>query len=65
MPERKKSLVPKGPETPVAMENLFAEATGALDPEVAMHLAQQAISALSLCMEVRPDLAHRRATRMH
>ncbi len=48
MPERKKSVVPKGPEIPVAMENLFAEATGALDPEVAMHLAQQAISVLSL-----------------
>ena len=47
MPEPKKSVVPKGPETPGAMANPFAEATGALDPEVAMHLAKQAISVLS------------------
>jgi len=39
MPERKKSVVPKGPETPGVMANTFAEAIGALDPDVAMHLA--------------------------
>ena len=48
MPERKKSLVPKGPETPVAVADPLAEATGARDPEVAERLAQQVISVLSL-----------------
>ena len=48
MPERKKSLVPKGPETPVAVADPLAEATGASDPEVAARLAQQVISVLSL-----------------
>ena len=48
MPERKNSLVPKGPETPVAVADPLTEATGARDPEVAMHLAQQAISLPSL-----------------
>ena len=48
MPEIKKSVVPKGPEAPSAMEHPFAEATGARDPEVAMHLARQAISLPSL-----------------
>ena len=35
MPERKKSVVTKGPETPGAVANPLAEATGARDPEVA------------------------------
>ena len=48
MPERKNSLVPKGPETPVAVADPLAEATGASDPEVAARLAQQVISVLSL-----------------
>ncbi|MFB3094583.1 MAG: hypothetical protein ACE10O_01845 [Candidatus Acidiferrales bacterium] len=48
MPERKKSLVPKGPETPVAVADPLAEATGARDPEVAERLAQQVISVLPL-----------------
>ncbi len=48
MPEPKKSLVPKEPETPVAVADPLAEATGARDPEVAARLAQQVISVLSL-----------------
>ncbi len=48
MPEPKKSLVPKEPETPVAVADPLAEATGASDPEVAARLAQQVISVLSL-----------------
>ena len=48
MSERKNSLVLKGPETPVAVADPLAEATGASDPEVAARLAQQVISVLSL-----------------
>ncbi len=48
MPEPKKSVVPKGPETPLAVADPLAEATGARDPEVAMHLAQQVMSVLAL-----------------
>ncbi len=48
MSERKKSLVPKDPETPVAVADPLAEATGASDPEVAARLSQQVISVLSL-----------------
>ena len=48
MPERKNSLVPKSPETPIAVADPLAEATGASDPEVAARLAQQVISVLSL-----------------
>ncbi len=48
MPESKKSVVPKGPGAPGAMAHPFAEATGARDPEVAMHLAQQVMSVLAL-----------------
>ncbi len=48
MPEPKNSLVPKGPETPIAVADPLAEATGASDPEVAARLAQQVISVLSL-----------------
>ena len=47
MPEPKKSLVPKEPETPAAVADPLAEATGARDPEVAARLAQQVISVLS------------------
>ncbi len=47
MPERKNSLVPKSPETPIAVADPLAEATGASDPEVAARLAQQVISVLS------------------
>jgi hypothetical protein len=60
MPERKKSVVPKGPETPVAIANPFAEATGALDPEVAAHLAQQAMSVLSLATSRDDEDTNRR-----
>ncbi len=42
------------------MANTFDEATGALDPEVAMHLAQQAISVLSLATSRDDDDTHRR-----
>ena len=48
MSEQKKSLVPTDPETPVAVADPLAEATGARDPEVAARLAQQVISVLSL-----------------
>ena len=48
MPELKKSLVPKDPETTVAVADPLAEATGARDPEVAERLAQQVISVLPL-----------------
>ncbi len=47
MSERKNSLVPTDPETPVAVADPLAEATGARDPEVAARLAQQVISVLS------------------
>ncbi len=47
MSEQKKSLVPTDPETPVAVADPLAEATGASDPEVAARLAQQVISVLS------------------
>ena len=46
--ERKNSLVPTDPETPVAVADPLAEATGARDPEVAARLAQQVISVLPL-----------------
>ena len=48
MSERKKSLVPKGPETRSALRVPLADATGVQDLEVASHLAQQVISVLSL-----------------
>jgi hypothetical protein len=48
MSEQKKALVPKGPETPVAVVDPLAQATGASDPEVAARLARQVISVLSL-----------------
>ena len=48
MSERKKSVVPKGPETPAALLVPLADATGVQDLEVASHLAQQVISVLSL-----------------
>ncbi len=50
MSERKNSLVPTDPETPVAVADPLAEATGARDPEVAARLAQQVISVLSLVL---------------
>ncbi len=48
MSEQKKALVPKGPETPVAVADPLAQATGSSDPEVAARLARQVISVLSL-----------------
>ena len=48
MSERKNSLVPTDPETPVAVADPLAEATGARDPEVAVRLAEQVISVLAL-----------------
>jgi Fic family protein len=52
MSEQKKALVPKGPETPVAVADPLAQATGTSDPEVAARLARQVISVLSLLAPV-------------
>ena len=48
LPEREKSAVSKSPATSGTMANAFAEVTGSSDPDVAMRLAQQVISVLSL-----------------
>ncbi len=50
MSERKKSVVPKAPETSGAMVSALSKVTGALDPDVAMRLTQQALSVVSLAV---------------